>query len=100
MSIDTSVLSSAVPSICIYGLVLLVITAVALFTKGWTKTTIIILLICWVPWILFSVAVLLLLVSVGGILRVLVATLVIGGPIILMIIIPIILFKFLDRWRN
>jgi hypothetical protein len=100
MSIDTSIFRTAVPSIILYGLVLIVVTLVALITKGWTRTTIIILIIAWVPWVLFSVAVLLLFVSIGGIFRALVATLVVCVPIILMIVIPLLLFKFMDRWRN
>ncbi len=100
MSADTSAFTSAIPSVLIYGLVLLVISVVALFTRGWTKMTIIILLICWVPWILFSVGLLLMFVSVGGILRALLAILVIAGPAALLIIIWILLFKFMDRWRN
>jgi len=96
MAIDTSGFSSAIPSILIYGVVMLVVTFVALFTKGWSKTTIIILLICWVPWLLFSVAVLLLFVTV----QVLVAMLVVGGAVLLVIVVWILLFKFLDRWRN
>jgi hypothetical protein len=86
--------------ICIYGLVVIALTVIVLLTKGWSRQTLIILLIAWVPWILFSVAVLLLMVSVEGILRVFVGTLIIGAPLVLMIIIPIVLFKFLDRWRN
>jgi hypothetical protein len=100
MTVDSSIFSAGIPSICIYGAVLLAFTFIVLVTKGWSKTTIIILLIAWIPWVLFSVALLLLFVSLGGILSALVGTLIIGAPIILMIIIPIVLFKFLDRWRN
>jgi hypothetical protein len=86
--------------ICIYGLVMMVITVVALVTRGWTKVTIIVLIIAWVPWLLFSAAVLLLLVSVRGILNAVLATLLISSPLLLIIAVSLAVWYFSNRWRN
>jgi hypothetical protein len=86
--------------ICIYGLVLLVVSAVALMTRGWTKLTVIVLLIAWVPWLLFSAAIVLLLASVRGIFNALFATLIVSAPILLIIAISLAVWYFSNRWRN
>jgi hypothetical protein len=86
--------------ICIYGLVMMVITVVALVTRGWTKVTIIVLIIAWVPWLLFSAAVLLLLVSVRGILNAVLATLLVSSPLLLIIAVSLAVWYFSNRWRN
>jgi len=93
-------LSTDFLGICIYGLVVLVITAVALVTRGWTKATVIALLIAWVPWLLFSFAVLFLMVSVGGILKAILATLLVSSPILLILVISLAVWYFSNRWRN
>jgi len=84
----------------LYGVVVMVITVVALMTRGWTKATVIVLLIAWVPWLLFSAAVVLLLVSVRGIFNAIFATLVLAGPILLILAISLAVWYFSNRWRN
>jgi hypothetical protein len=69
-------------------------------TRGWTKATVIVLLIAWVPWLLFSAAVVLLLVSVRGIFNAIFATLVLAGPILLILAISLAVWYFSNRWRN
>lgn len=38
----------------IYAIVIAVVTFVALFTKGWSKPVIVVLIIAWVPFVLFT----------------------------------------------
>jgi hypothetical protein len=83
--------------ICIYGLVLLIITAVSLFTTGWTKKTIIILVLAWIPFVLFMGAIILLMMSYfnGGNLA---RPLLICAIVILPLVLLGVLYYFIQRF--
>lgn len=86
--------------ISIYGLVVMAVTVVALFTRGWTKATIVLLIIAWIPFALFVIAVALLMASVRGLLGMFVGTLIICAPILLILAVFLVLWKLSQRFRD
>ena len=86
--------------ICLYGIVVMVVTVVALMTRGWTKATIVLLIIAWIPFILFGILIALVFASIGGLLRSFMALLIIAGPILLILGIFLAVWKFSQRFRD
>jgi len=87
----------------IYGIVLAVVTLVALFTKGWTKGVIIGLVVAYIPFVVFGVLTILTLGSLqaeGNILGMLVGWLILASPILAMIGLFFLVMKLLSRWRD
>ena len=92
----------AVLGVCIYGLVLAVVTLTALFTRGWTKPVIIGLIILWIPFVAFGILIVLSIGSLqgGSIMGMLMGWLILAGPIFLFIGIILIIMKVMNRWRG
>jgi len=89
--------------ICLYGIVLAVVTVIALFTKGWTKQVIIALILAWIPFVLFTGAIILLFMSVmsgGNLVRPLLIVLIVCVPLLLIGLVSIGIWKFLQRFRE
>jgi general stress protein CsbA len=82
----------------LYGLVVVTITLVALFTKGWTKSVIVGLIVLWVPLLLWGVAFILLAASAYG--HFFLAWLIIAGPIVLILVVFLVVWKLLTRFRD
>jgi hypothetical protein len=86
-----------------YGLVVLVVSFVALFTRGWTKATLIVLIILWLPFLVFSflvVAALYNLRTGGSILQLVATTAIVGAPIILILVVFLVVWKIMGRFRD
>ena len=96
-------MDSGLTGICIYGLVLAVLTMVAIFTKGWTKGVIIALVIAYIPFVIFGVLTVLTLASLqseGNLLGAFVGWLIMAGPLLVIIGLVFLIMKLLDRWRG
>ena len=89
--------SESLLGISIYGFVVMTITLVSLFTKGWTKPVIIVLVIMWIPLLFFMGALLFGWLSLLGLLPV---ALMVGAPLILIGVVFFIVWKFLNRFRD
>ena len=89
-----------------YGIVIVTVTFVALFTKGWSKTAVIGLIILWIPFLIFCVLVELSFASVtcklsgDSLLRYFAVGLITAGPIILIGVVFFLAWRLLNRFRD
>jgi hypothetical protein len=99
-SAPTVDLSASTLILCIYGIVVMVITFVALFTSGWTKKVIIGLVLAWIPFVIYGVLMVLTILSFYGIFQMLLMAAVLPVPVALLITAWILLYRWSNRMRD
>jgi hypothetical protein len=96
-------ISGFVTFYAVYGTVLLVATLVSLFTRGWTRNVIIALVLAWLPFLAMS---LLLILSIsemvygGSMLRGSAIALLIAAPSLLIVAVFLLVWKWMQRFRE
>lgn len=80
----------------IYCIVVIVITLVALFTRGWTKWIIVGLVIAWIPIIIFTVSLFGLLLNLKGYNPITLLFNPLVFPLVLILLLIFIVFKLMD----
>jgi hypothetical protein len=89
--------------ICLYGIVMAVVTLVAVFSGRWSKGVIIALVVLWIPLLVFGVLVFASIGTMqggGNVFGFLLAWLVVAAPIILIIVLILVVMKLMSNWRG